>query len=980
MDSLLSGRRFGCSIAVLVTASALFPFAVEAQSAQPGNKPTPQSAQAELPPAPPAEAAQDAELTEITVTGTSIRGVAPVGSSVINVGPADIASSGAMNLQQALVNVPALTGAGNVGQGQTNNSYYQPTIHSLGASASNSTLILIDGHRPPTGGTNHSTADPNIIPLNMIDHVDVLADGASSVYGSDAVAGVVNFITRSSFDGIEASGSGGFIDGAQQYNAGLLAGKSWDAGSTIFAYTYTREGALNDVDRPYTNPDHIGQGGTNFGNFNCGTATLQPGGAGPIYVAGSPTPIANTAANSPCSQWADAALVLQEIRNNAMVKTELHLSDDLTVAGEVLYAQRRDQGLISAGTVTATAYAAGPQANPFYQSPAGYTGSATSETVRFDANSLLGPAITYNGSDDAYGDFKVNYKIGNNFQVDALALIGRDDSFSVNTGGSLNASSATLALNGSTNSAGNITIPSIAGTNTIVTNLPLTTANALNAWSPNGAGTSAATIAALLDNGNLLRLVSQVQQFRLSTNGTLFEIPAGAVRIAVGVEDLRTQLDEFVDRSNNSGPASNGSQYLTYDFSRTVNSAYGELDLPVVGPTMNVPFVHRLDLDVSGRFDHYSDFGSTTNPKFGIDWVVIQGVKLRGSVSRSFVAPPLDVLANQYNAYATAGWNSTTNSIAVPVARFPTLPSLGIPGCTATSVTCNISSLQGIQVTSGNHEMTAQRGRGWTVGTDFNPPFLPNLSANITLWDTQFIGAVTAPTIANAVNVGSLNPLLTFYPGGATPAQLTAATVGIPQRTTVPTEINYIFQSRAGNYLNLYVRGIDAAINYTFPTAYAGTFKTGVSATEFLKFDQSYGDGPIFNVINTSGSNTSFPSVATQGRANFDWLRGPISADLFFNYTGSYRNYSGTSVQPVIRDSSGNPIGGGDGVKANYTFDAHVGFDFSAVHLGNETLSLTVRNLFNRQPPFYNSIAGYDTYVASPLGRQVTLGFTAKFL
>jgi iron complex outermembrane receptor protein len=208
---------------------------------------------------------------------------------------------------------------------------------------------------------------------------------------------------------------------------------------------------------------------------------------------------------------------------------------------------------------------------------------------------------------------------------------------------------------------------------------------------------------------------------------------------------------------------------------------------------------------------------------------------------------------------------------------------------------------------------------------------------------------------------------------------LAAATFGIPQKTTVPTVVNYIFASRAGNYLNLYVRGIDAAINYTFPTAFAGTFKAGVSATEFLKFDQSYGNGPVFDVLNTSGSNTSFPSVATQGRANFDWVRGPIAGDLFFNYTGSYRNYSGNSVQPILRDPYGNPIGGGDAVKANYTFDLHAGYDFSAVHLGNETLSLTVRNLFNRVPPFYNSTAGYDTYVASPLGRQITLGFTAKF-
>jgi iron complex outermembrane recepter protein len=953
-----------------------------AQSGQSQQRQSPQAARPDLPASSPATApdAADNDLQVVTVTGTSIRGVSPVGSNVISVGPADIAATGAVSLQQALVNVPALTGLGNVGQGQTNNSYYQPTIHSLGASASNSTLILIDGHRPTTGGTNHSTADPNIIPLNMLDRVEVLADGASSVYGSDAVAGVINFITRRSFDGIEVSGGGGFISGASQANAGLLAGKSWGSGSTLFAYTYTRQGALDNTDRAYTNANHIPQGGTNFGNFNCGPATLQPGGTGPIYVAGSATPMPNTAANSPCSQWADAALVQQEVRNDAMVKSELKVNDALTVRGELLYGQRRDQGLFSAGTLTATAYGTGPQANPFFQLPAGYTGSATSETVRWDANSLLGPTIATNGSDSAYGDVTANYRLGGNFQVDVLALAGRDDSFAVNTAGSLNGSSATLALNGTTNSAGNTTLASIAGTHTIVTSLPLTGANALDVWNPGNNRTSAATIAALLDNGNLLRLVSQVQQLRISTNGRLFELPAGDVRIAVGAEELRTQLAEQVDRANNSGPASTGSQYLTYHFSRTVNSVYGELVLPLVGASWNVPVVRRLDFDVSWRFDHYSDFGSTRNPKFGIDWVAVEGLKLRGSVSRSFVAPPLDVLGDRYGAFATAGWNAVTNSINVPVSRYPDVAALGIPGCTAASVNCNISSLQGIQVTSGNHHMSAQRGKGWTVGADFNPQFLPGLEADFTLWDTQFSGAVTGPNIQNAVNVGSMNSLLTFYPGGATPAQIAAATVGIPQRTTAPTVTNYIFASLNSNWLNLYVRGIDAAINYTLPGSVAGTFKAGASATQFLRFRQSYGNGPQFDVLNTSGSNTSFPSVATQARLNLDWTKGPVSADVFFNYTGSYRNWSGNSVNPILRDPAGNPIGGGDGVKANATFDAHLGFDFSALHWGNEMVSVSVRNIFNKTPPFYNSVAGYDTYIASPLGRQVTLAFTAKLL
>src|SRR5690606_34502826 len=126
------------------------------------------------------------EVNVIVVTGTSIRGVAPVGSNLVTMSAEALAATGAQTVTGALESVPSLSGA--AGQGQTS-AFYQPSIHQLGASASNSTLVLVDGHRGPTGGTNHTFIDPNMIPYNMVQRVDVLAEGASSVYGSDAVAG-----------------------------------------------------------------------------------------------------------------------------------------------------------------------------------------------------------------------------------------------------------------------------------------------------------------------------------------------------------------------------------------------------------------------------------------------------------------------------------------------------------------------------------------------------------------------------------------------------------------------------------------------------------------------------------------------------------------------------------------------------------------------------------------------------------------------
>ena len=153
--------------------------------------------------------ASAAPTETVVVTGTSIRGAAPVGDNVLTVNRDIIEATGANSVQNLLTTVPAITGFGNPGQGGygsfDGSGSNAPTIHSLGASASNSTLILVDSHRIPLGGLAHSLADPSTIPAIALERVEVLATGASSIYGSDAVAGVINFITRKNYEGAIAS-------------------------------------------------------------------------------------------------------------------------------------------------------------------------------------------------------------------------------------------------------------------------------------------------------------------------------------------------------------------------------------------------------------------------------------------------------------------------------------------------------------------------------------------------------------------------------------------------------------------------------------------------------------------------------------------------------------------------------------------------------------------------------------------------------
>ncbi|WP_116091801.1 TonB-dependent receptor domain-containing protein [Sphingomonas crusticola] len=919
---------------------------------------------------------------EIVVTGTSIRGVQPVGANLISVGPKEIAATGAQTLTQILATVPALSSMGNAGQGEVKGSYYQPQIHQLGGSASSSTLVLIDGHRTSPGGTNHTNTDPGIVPINMIERVEVLPEGASSTYGSDAVAGVVNFITRTKFDGVQVGGQYTYADGTRGWQASALAGKTWDAASVILAYSHTSQSSLDATQRPYTNPNQTSRGGTNFNNFNCGPATLQPGGSGPIFLsATSGTSVANSAANSPCSSWAYTTLLPREQRDNVMAKGRIELSDKLTLSGDVVYGVRRTTSAISRGTLTATAFATGTQANPFYITPAGYTGTATRETVRYDFDDLLGRgAKERTGSDSFYADGNLNYKVGSNFEVNLLVLAAHDDSYD-RTNGVANQSVATLALNGTTNTAGSLTQPSIPNTTGIITQLPLTTANALDVWNGGSTNrTSSAVRSLLLDNATLLRQVFAVRQARLSTDGKLFALPAGDVGVAIGAEYLRTHLDELQVQSNNTGPASAGSNNIQLGFTRVVKSAFGEIRIPIISADMDIPFVETVNLNLSGRYDHYNDFGTTTNPKVAVDWTIGHGFKLRGNWSTSFVAPPLDIVGDQYGTYVNSRYTTFTNNVAVPVSLYPTLPQMGIAGCTATSVTCNISSLQGLRVNTGDHNAGPQKGRGYSFGLDFHPDFFSGLSGQVTFWHERLRGAVTGPQIGFVVNTASLAHLLTFYPGGATTAQINAATAHVPAGGALPSRTDYILEVINSNYLNLNVSGIDASVTYTLHTGGAGTFVIGDAITYFTKFDQSYGtDGVSYSVLNTTGANGVFPSVKLQMRANLGWQLGGFNANLFMNYTGHYKNWSSSAVTPVTLNAQNNPDGGGDPVRANTTFDANLAYTFSGGFLDGQVISLNVRNMFNRKAPFYNASNGYDGYVANVLGRQISVGAQIKF-
>jgi iron complex outermembrane receptor protein len=902
---------------------------------------------------------------------------------MVSVGQDTIEKTASVNLSSLLNTVPSITTAGSLAQGENVFSYYSPQIHSLAGSSSNTTLVVADGLRIPGGGTQFNQSDPNIIPISAIERVEVLADGASSVYGSDAVAGVVNFITRRTFDGFQSNVAYGYADSYNNLDLNLIWGHKWDTGGVYFASQYNDSSTLMTRDRDFTSRGDYRPVGTNNKSFQCSPSTMTvaavSSGTVPAGVFLSPddmAPVANTPTNAPCNNSVYGALVPEQYRLNGLMKIVNDFSDRLTITGMVNFNRQRSESPQAPGGLTSvTAFGPGQgvtgQANPFFRAPAGAP-NATRESITWLALRDDGDyGIVETQADVAYATVNVSYDLARDWLVSFEDGLGWNRSAG-NSIGTFCVPCANLALNGTGQSNGSTTASNIAGQNVVALNLPLTASNALDVWNPSSTNqTSAAVLRSLYSNNNENTNFNTTNQMRLTFQGPVFDIPAGDVKLAVGAEYFWHEQTQKITGANNTGPTTTGSSFRVYNYDRNVKSAFAEVLLPVISPDMTIPFVHKFDLNISGRYDEYSDVGDTQNPKYAFNWDVTQSFRLRGNWASAFVAPPLAVIGDPSQGYLYAsGSVGPTGTINVPVANYPDV--VNVPGavvqntstpCTAASDVCTIGQgnlAMRRQLGGGFTNEVPQKGRSWSVGFDFAPEFLPGFNTAITFFHNKFIGGVSSPSPTAIVNNRGLNNLLTICPAGCTEQQiLEFANVanGATIAGAIPEQVYYLIDQSSRNALNLLLEGIDATFVYSFSLRDIN-FTVGDSGSYFTKYTQNFGGGTEFSILDTSGFNTTFPSIKFRHRAQAGMEWNGLSADLFWNHTGGYKNWSSTSVNPIIVQA-GIPMGGGDDVSADDTFDLHVQYIVGGESRFKDWIvSLDALNLTDEQPPFYNGNTG----------------------
>ncbi|RYD63399.1 MAG: TonB-dependent receptor, partial [Sphingomonadales bacterium] len=219
--------------------------------------------------------------SEIVVTGTSIRGIPPTGSGLISVSREDARLIGAASTAELLATVPQLNSfntAPRVSNGGLGS--FAPGLRGLPTAA---TLPLINGHRLISGSTQQTNPDYPFIPELAIERVEIVADGASAIYGSEAVAGVVNFITRKRVSGLEANVRYGMADDYHAFNAGAIFGHDWGSGSFVAAYQYQQNSNITGADRGYRSLDFRAAGGIDTRSAVCPDANVNLF-AGTIYA------------------------------------------------------------------------------------------------------------------------------------------------------------------------------------------------------------------------------------------------------------------------------------------------------------------------------------------------------------------------------------------------------------------------------------------------------------------------------------------------------------------------------------------------------------------------------------------------------------------------------------------------------------------------------------------------------------------------
>ncbi|MBG7614683.1 TonB-dependent receptor [Brevundimonas sp. BAL450] len=862
-------------------------------------------------------------LDEIVITGTLLRGTSDGPSPVVVVSRDDMDRRGHGTVADALADLPQnFGGSGNeaaitAGADRAGgNAAYASGVNLRGL-GSDATLVLINGRRLAGSGSNGDFADISTIPASAVSRIDVLLDGASALYGADAVGGVVNIILRQDYEGAETRlRLGATADGAMQdRQIGQTLGRRWSGGSLLAVYEFNQRDAFAAADRRRaSDADLRWLGGSDRRQYysNPGNILIRDPvlGETPAYAI---PPGQDGSALQPGDFLAGQVnlfnmregvnIVPRQTRHSGFLAWTQKIGERVELSADARYGHRAYDTVAPGATTVLTV----TDANPHFVSPVG----AISHNIAYAFHPDLGNPVVSGKAESFGATFGASITLPAEWRLNsylAYATEGARD----RTVGLLNSTLLREALGSTPDN------PDTA----------FSTARD-GFFNPFGDGSnSPAAVLDFIGSGwTNSEFDTRVTTAHLQLDGTVLHLPAGPLRLAVGAavreEDFRRRADNF---TAGAVPAIGA----PVTASRQVASVFSEARLPLFGPAYRRPGLERLELSLAARFEDYGDVGQTLSPKIGLLWEPRSDLLVRANYGESFRAPAL----REINDAPRAG------------------PSILPRGS---------SQILSMILYGGNPDLEPEEAQSWTVGAEYRPSIAPGLRLSLNAFRIAFdnrIGQPTSENILTALSDPSLSAFIRVIDPANNAADRADMQAILDQPTTSlrdlfpATAYGAIVDARYVNTARVTTQGVDLGAAWPF-TVGAYAFNTGVNLTYLDRFDaQSTPTSPVVSQLD----RPNYP-VSLRGRTHLGWSRENWSGAVGVSHVTGYRDLTDTAIGSWT------------------TFDLSLRYEPTAGPLAGTAVTLNVDNLFDRAPPFYDSPAGvaYDAANADVRGRYLSL-------
>ncbi|MBU3078224.1 TonB-dependent receptor domain-containing protein [Sphingomonas quercus] len=491
-------------------------------------------------------------------------------------------------------------------------------------------------------------------------------------------------------------------------------------------------------------------------------------------------------------------------------------------------------------------------------------------------------------------------------------------------------------------------------------------ATALNPF-VNAAGNSAATLGSIDNNYRRDNTSSQrLREVQVKGDGPLFSVGGGEARIAVGV-DLRNE--QAVQLQTSGTPARAADMFIVRDdnISRDVFAGFAELNVPFISSQNALPWMQRLTLSLAGRADYYAAYGTRFNPKLGIVVEPIAGFSLHASYGKSFVAPNVGMITHKF------GFVGSQNSSGFYTYTFPAdSPRAGETISIGNTAGTEAATYNVYNSGGGNPDLKPEKATTWSLGLDIAPPQVPGLRLSVGYYNVLYQNTIYKATMNDVFYKPGFEYLLTVSPTigqGVSNAYMDAAVAA--EYAESPPEMDLatytvwdvIFRSYAVNIGSRKFEGLDFDGAYDFETNF-GRFSVAGNAN--LKLVDTQKVLPTDPYVSRLGSDQA---VKWKGRGSLNWAYGPANVNLAMNYVGSYKLATG------VRYSDGTTV---QKVKAWTTFDLGVRYSLDQLIKGFSIQGRVV-NLFDKDPPWVDSGAGYSSSNSNAYGRMFEVTVRAAF-